>query len=350
MTSEAEPSPVPEARTREVTGRTRARDEPAAGRAYIPLFWRLFVPNATVLGAAGLVLVVEPANGRVIALAGGLLTLLVVNLVLMRRAFAPLAHLTSLMARVDPLQPGERIDVPGPASEVTVLADTFNAMLDRLELERRESGRRTLSAQEEERRNLAAELHDDIGQTVTAMVLQLERIAERSSGPVRDDAVDARDTAVGLVEGIRALARRLRPEALDTLGLASALTNLVDRLSSRTGLRIDRRIDRTLPALSPEAELVLYRVAQESLTNVLRHAAASRAMVSLTSDGDGESVTLVVEDDGKGFDASAVQHSGIRNMRERALLVGGELSIGARAGQGTRVRLRVGRDEQRAPA
>jgi two-component system sensor histidine kinase UhpB len=317
-------------------------------RSYIPLFWRLFVPNATVLGAACVVLMVQPANGRVIALVGGLVTLLAVNLVLMRRAFAPLVQLTALMARVDPLRPGERIDVPGPASEVTVLADTFNAMLDRLELERRESGRRELSAQEEERRNLAAELHDEIGQSVTALVLQLDRIAQRSSEPVRRDAAEARDSAIALVEDIRAIARRLRPEALDTLGLPSALTNLVDRISSQTGLRIERAISRDLPALTPEAELVIYRVAQESLTNVLRHAEASHARVALASDPDG--VVLSIEDDGHGFDADRAQESGVRHMRERAMLVGGELTVGRRPrGRGTLVRLRIGKDEERRP-
>jgi two-component system sensor histidine kinase UhpB len=318
-----------------------------AERSYIPLFWRLFVPNATVLAAASAVLAVEPANGRVIALGGGLVLLLAVNLVLMRRAFAPLAQLTSLMARVDPLRPGERITVPGPASEVSLLAGTFNAMLDRLEVERRESGRRTLSAQEDERRNLAAELHDDIGQTLTAMVLQLDRVAQRCDDAVRPDVADARDTAVALVEDIRSLARRLRPEALDTLGLVSAVTNLVDRLASQTGLRIERRIDRTLPALTPEADLVIYRVLQESLTNVLRHADATYASVTLTSDDDG--VVLVVADDGKGFDLQDVDQSGLRNMRERALLVGGTLAIAARPAGGTEIRLRIGREEHREP-
>jgi two-component system sensor histidine kinase UhpB len=248
------------------------------------------------------------------------------------------------MARIDPLRPGRRIEVPGPASEVSLLADAFNAMLDRLEQERRESGRRTLSAQEAERRKLAAELHDDIGQTLTAMVLQLDRIAQRSDDELKADAQDARNTAVALVDDVRALARRLRPEALDTLGLVSALTNLVDRLSSRTGLRIDRRIDRDLPELTPEADLVIYRVVQESLTNVLRHAGATRASVSLTRDAEG--VVLTVEDDGTGFDADAVAQGGIRIMRERALLVGGALTITPRAGGGTTVRLSVGPGEE----
>ena len=314
-------------------------------RTYIPLFWRLFVPNATVLGAACVVLTIEPANGRVIALAGGLLTMLVVNLVLMRRAFAPLARLTGVMARVDPLRPGQRIHVPGPDSEVTVLARTFNEMLDRLELERRDSGRRALSAQEAERRHVAAELHDEIGQSLTALVLQLSRVVDKSADGARSEAAAARDTTVQLVEDVRAIARRLRPDALDALGLPSALTSLAERLSERTGLPIERSVQRDLPALTPEAELVVYRVAQESLTNVVRHAGASKAWLSLLADAEG--VILTVRDDGSGFSADRVDHGGIRSMRERALLIGADLTIGPPPGAtGNQVQLRVGREEE----
>ena len=328
-----------------VTGLTGPSPSAPPERAYIPLFWRLFVPNATVLGAACVVLTVEPANGRVVALVGGLLTMLVVNVVLMRRAFAPLARLISLMSRVDPLRPGSRITVPGPGSEVTLLARTFNEMLDRLEAERRQSGRRALSVQEAERRHLAAELHDEVGQTLTALVLQLTRVAEQSTDGTREAAVDARDTALQLVDDVRAIARRLRPEALDALGLPAALTNLAERLTQRTGLPVERSVQRDLPSLTPEADLVVYRVAQESLTNVVRHAAATRAWLSLKADAEG--VVLSVRDDGTGFSPDDVEHGGIRNMRERALLVGGRLSIGPPPdGTGNLVELRVGWEEE----
>ena len=325
----------------------RMTPEPTASErgTYIPLFWRLFVPNATVLGAACVVLTIEPANGRVIALAGGLLTMLVVNLVLMRRAFAPLARLAGVMARVDPLRPGQRIRIPGPDSEVTLLAQTFNEMLDRLEVERRDSGRRALSAQEAERRHLAAELHYEIGQSLTALVLQLSRVVDKASDGARAEAADARDTTVQLVEDVRAIARRLRPDALDALGLPAALISLVERLSERTGLPIERSVQRDLPVLTPEAELVVYRVAQESLTNVVRHADASRAWLTLRADAEG--VVLTVRDDGSGFSPDRVDHGGIRSMRERALLVGADLAIGPPpVGNGNQVELRVGREEE----
>lgn len=325
-----------------MTGPPSASEEE---QRYIPLFWRLFVPNATVLGAACVVLMIEPANGRVVALVGGLLTMLVVNVVLMRRAFAPLARLTGLMGRIDPLRPGQRIHVPGPDSEVTLLAHTFNDMLDRLERERRDSGRRALSAQEAERRRLAAELHDDIGQTLTALVLQLSRVVDQSTDSAREAAVGARDTALELVDDVRAIARRLRPEALDALGLPAALTALTERFSERTGLPVERTVERALPPLTAEAELVVYRVAQESLTNVVRHAGASRAWLSLR--GDAEGVVLTVRDDGRGFTPADVEQGGIRYMRERALLVGAELTIGPPPrGNGNQVELRVGWEEE----
>jgi two-component system sensor histidine kinase UhpB len=307
----------------------------------ISLFWRLFLPNATVLAVASIVLMVQPANGRVLVLIGGLLTLLAVNLVLMRRAFAPLARLTRLMREIDPLRPGQRLPVLEPTSEVNELAGAFNEMLDRLERERRESARRALVERERERRHLARELHDEIGQTLTALGLQLDRLARRLAPEQRDEAIAARDAALGTVEDVRALAARLRPEGLDTLGLVPALTNLVERFSERIDMPIARELHRDLPPLSPEAELVVYRVAQESLTNVVRHARARHANVSLHADG--RHVVLSVQDDGVGIDGQ--QGSGIRGMRERALLVGADLRIRPRPdGPGTEVRLELDDD------
>src|SRR5881275_2764578 len=92
------------------------------GSRYIPLFWRIFIPNATVLGVAGVVLAAEPANGRVLVLLAGGLTLLAANVMIMRRSFGPLSRLAELMQRIDPLRPGQRVPVLGPPSEVTLVA------------------------------------------------------------------------------------------------------------------------------------------------------------------------------------------------------------------------------------
>jgi two-component system sensor histidine kinase UhpB len=309
---------------------------------YIPLFWRLFIPNATVLAAAGLVLHLEPANGRLPALVGGLAMMLVVNLVLMRRAVAPLVRLTELMRRVDPLQPGERIPPPRAESEASVLTEAFNEMLDRLETERRESMRRALSERESERRRVADELHDEIGQNLTALALQLDRLHKRAPEELRNDVADLREGVLATVEDVRGVVRTLRPEGLDALGLPAALTSLTTRLMQRTGIRIVRELERDLPALDDEQNLVLYRVAQESVTNAIRHGRASCIAVALSARG--QHVELTVRDDGVGIDEGAVAagDGGIRSMRERALSVGGRLAVGRRAdAPGTEVRLVV---------
>jgi two-component system sensor histidine kinase UhpB len=306
---------------------------------HVPLFWRLFVPNAVVLLGACIVLVVEPANGRIVALVGGLTVMLTVNLVLMRRSFAPLARLTTLMQEIDPLNPGRRLPVIGPRSEVTDLASAFNDMLDRLETERRESGYKALVAQEEERRRVALELHDEIGQQLTAQVLQLNRMVRNP--PTSDELEAAMAAAKQTLEDVRQLARRLRPEVLDTLGLVPAVRNLCDKIAESADLVVRRTLPSALPPMQDDAELVVYRVAQESLTNVARHARATEADVRLgVHDGELE---LTVADDGPGIapETAAGSAGGLRWMRERALLIGGRLEVGSGAAGGTQITLHV---------
>jgi two-component system, NarL family, sensor histidine kinase UhpB len=306
----------------------------------VSLFWRLLVPNIAVLLVAGIVLWLQPANGRPLALGGGVLAMTLVNAVLMRRAFAPLGRLTAVMNRIDPLRPGRRVPDEGPESEVTLLARSFNDMLDRLEDERRDSARRELAAQERERRRLARELHDEIGQNLTALSMRLARIAGDADPSVAAQVEEARGATLRTVEDVRRLAHRLRPVALDELGLAAALATLCTEMSHSTGLPIERDLPSDLPPLAPEVETVLYRVTQESLTNVVRHAGARSAEVSLTVAPDGDLV-LSVRDDGDGMPSAGAMNGGIRGMRERALLVGGELDVRSRRGAGTTVTLHL---------
>jgi two-component system sensor histidine kinase UhpB len=312
-----------------------------SGSPFIPLFWRLFVPNAAVLLGAGIVLMIQPANGRVVVLAGGLAVLLTVNLVLMRRAFAPLARLAGLMNAIDPLEPGRRLPAFGPESEVTRLTETFNEMLDRLETERRESGYRALVAEETERRRVAAELHDEIGQRLTALLLQIDRLSRAAPPELGEEFAGTLTATKETLEVVRGLARRLRPEVLDELGLVPALRNLCDRFEESTGLVVRRSLEPELPPLSPDAELVVYRVAQEALTNVVRHAGTDEANVALAA-RDGE-LELVVQDAGVGVGEHTAEDSagGIRGMRERALLIGARLEVVPGQPQGTDVRLHV---------
>jgi two-component system, NarL family, sensor histidine kinase UhpB len=303
----------------------------------MPLYLRVFLINATVLTLAAVALVVSPltvsfpvALTELVVLSTGLAAVLAVNYALLRRAFAPLARLARFMREVDPLRPGSRVPSEDADPEITDLTAAFNEMIERLESERRDSGLRALAAQEGERRRIALELHDEVGQALTAAMLRLE-------GAEMEEAKEGLREAL---EEVREIARRLRPEALDDLGLSNALRALVASLSRSARLDVTPEIDPDLPRLSPEQELVVYRVAQEALTNALRHSDAAGVRFSLTAE-PGE-VVLAVRDDGSGFDpATGSQGSGIRGMRERALLVRARLEVESTPGRGTAVRLRV---------
>jgi two-component system sensor histidine kinase UhpB len=262
--------------------------------------------------------------------------MLAMNFALLRRALSPLERLRAFMRSADPLRPGARAPVDDAVPELRAVTETFNEMVARLETERRDSSGRALAAQEGERLRIARELHDEVGQKLTAAMLQLE---SASGPPGKANLEDAREGVRESLDEVRFIARRLRPEALDHLGLPSALAALTNSFRGAGGLTIERRIDNSLPALDSNVELVLYRVAQEALTNVARHAGCDDARLVLRRVSDG--VELVVIDPGKGFDAHvAIEGAGIRGMRERALLVGAELEIGSVPGVGTSVRLR----------
>ena len=314
------------------------------------LFRRLFLAYAVVLAVAVAVLVLAPISVSVptalkelVIIVVGFVAMLLAYRVLLHRALAPLERLTGLMRRVDPLTPGQRLEAPGADEEVAALAEAFNDMLDRLEGERRESGQRALMAQEAERRRIARELHDEIGQVLTGLVLRSETLFRRAPDDLRDAIAELRESARHGAEEVREIAQRLRPEALDELGLQSALLALATGVAERAGLTVERALDASV-SLTPEQELVIYRVAQESLTNVVRHANAEHVELSLRGDGDG--VTLTVRDDGIGLPHDVDQHAnGIRGMRERALLVGATLTVRRVGGSGTEVVLRLPQGE-----
>jgi two-component system, NarL family, sensor histidine kinase UhpB len=310
----------------------------------VTLFWRIFSLNAVVLAAATVGLLLGPVTvstpvvlTEAVVLIAGLAAMLVANAVLLRLGLAPLARLTRTMSTVDLLRPGTRLPVTGSAG-IAALIRTFNAMLDRLEAERATSAGRALSAQEGERRRVAQELHDEIGQTLTAVLLELKRVADQAPAPVSDQLRQVQETTRNSLDEIRRIARRLRPGVLEELGLTSALRALAAEFST-AGLTVHRKIETDLPELGDDVELVLYRVAQEGLTNVARHSHARTATLTLRRDGD--DVELSIRDDGRGVGA-ATEGAGILGMRERALLIGAQLSFGPGAG-GTEVRLRVGR-------
>jgi len=310
----------------------------------VPLFWRLFAVNAIVLVLAFAGLVLAPvtvsapvAASELVVLAVGLACLLAVDVMLLRHALSPLDALADTMRRHDPLAPGARADVPGDP-DLAALANAFNDMLERLESERRESARQALILQEAERLRIARELHDEVGQTLTGVMLQVEGLAGAIPDELRDQLDVLRETARHGTEEVRRIARRLRPEALEELGLHSAMAALATGFEQQARIPIDRRIQAGL-RLSREQELVVYRVAQEALTNVVRHARAAHVTLDLRAGEDG--IVLTVRDDGRGLDTGDVATNGIRGMRERAMLIGASLTIESAPGQGTEVRLAI---------
>jgi two-component system, NarL family, sensor histidine kinase UhpB len=219
---------------------------------------------------------------------------------------------------------------------VAQLIETFNAMLTRLEIERGTSNARALAAQEAERHRIAQELHDEIGQGLTVVLLGLERAARNAPTDLAADLVLIQESARASLDEVRDVARRLRPGVLEDLGLVSALNALATDLTTHHSIHVRRGFAPGLPALTPETELVIYRVAQEALTNCARHSTADTVELSLARSGD--AVALRVADNGRGL-ADFSEGSGIRGMRERAMLVRGDLSISPRVGGGTQVRL-----------
>ena len=314
----------------------------------MPLFWRVSLTNALVFLIGTLVLAFSPAtvSSRVLAseavvLAVGFAVILVVNGLLLRSLLLPLDRLTHTMREVDLRTPGVRLHAAegGPAG---ALVEGFNDMVHRLEEERGASTAMALAAQEDERRRIAQELHDEVGQSLTVVLLGLRRARDRAEEldpALAELLASAQETTRGGLEEVRRIAQRLRPGMLEDLGLLASLSSLASDASQTAGIEVTRAFAPGLPPLDPATELVVYRVAQEALTNVVRHARASRAEVGLSKQGG--SLVLRVVDDGRGFGPRPVEGAGLQGMRERAQLVGGTLELRDREGGGTEVRLVV---------
>jgi two-component system, NarL family, sensor histidine kinase UhpB len=304
------------------------------------LLWKVFAANAIVFVVAVATLAWAPVTvhrvatpSELVVLGIGLVLMLAFDLALLRRAFKPLQRLAATMQTAETARPRNNADSYEDASaEVRALAEALGGMLDRLERERRDSALRELAAQERERLRIARELHDEVGQMLTAIALRAERAAEDAGATERSALLEISQTALGSLEDVRRIARELRPEVLDDLGLVNAVVALCGRVDRQPGIRVRRELDWGLPKLAPEVELVVYRVAQEALTNVLRHAAATEVVVELRRDGAG--VVLEVADNGRGLPAEVVER-GMRGMRERASVIDAELDVRVRPEGGT---------------
>jgi two-component system, NarL family, sensor histidine kinase UhpB len=273
----------------------RARTPAAA------LFRRVFLINGLIFVLGTLILALSPATvssriklTEIPVLIVGLAIMLTANALLLRRGLAPM-----------------------------------------LKSERSTASATALAAQENERQRIARELHDEIGQTLTVALLILKRAVDKAPAEIRTELADTQEAVRAGLDEVRSIARRLRPDALEDLGLNSALSALCTEFTQAAGISVVKHIAPQTDRLQHEVELVCYRIAQESLTNIARHADAGKAWLDLHADAD--QLTLRIADDGKG--GVAVEGAGINGMRERALLVNAALTITSPKGEGTEVRL-----------
>ena len=293
--------------------------------------------------AASLDLEVTDQRARFGLLAMTIVLALLVNMMMLRRRFGPLERLIERVEAIDPADP-QAFEAPHEArsvEEIDRLATSFRGLLERIEVERRRSGRLVLRAQEEERKRVARDLHDEVNQALTAILLRLEALSQ--------DAPEQLAAEIGAVKGLTnqamdellALARQLRPTALDDHGLVPAIDGQVRRFEEQTGIRAGFDARARAFALGEDQQVVIYRVAQEALSNVARHSGAARVEVGLRANGDG-TVELSVRDDGRGFDpADASGGLGLSGMAERARLVSGDFEIDSAPGEGAAVTLRL---------
>jgi len=328
----------------------------------LPLFYKILIANAAivVLGAIfGTTLTRHVLRGGsagvsttalvvLLSIAGVAVTVLV-NALILRLALSPLELLEQTAARV---QAGD-VDARVPASPVADrglerLMGTFNAMLDNLEVYRqrlRDVAARALTAEEEERKRIARELHDDTAQTLAALLVRLRLIRGLADDAAREESLEQLRTEVSAaLDRVRRFARGLRPPALDELGLVPALESHIRSLSETAGAAIRLDANAAERELTSQAELALYRITQEALSNAVRHSGAEHVLVRIAH---GEHwVTVTVQDDGKGFVVDRVLSSGqqglgLFGMQERAAYVGGRVAIQSRPGRGTTIRAEV---------
>ena len=316
----------------------------------MPLFWKSFLANAVTLSVAVLALALSPATVshplsslEGVVLGVGVVALSIVNWWLVRRILQPLGRLRIALDSLTSPDAGARVDTDVPG-EIADLGAAYNAMLDRLDAERENTVRQALIAQEEERRRVSSELHDEVGQALTGLLLRLSALAEVVPTSARSEFEDARESVRSTLHEVRSISARLRPGVLHELGLLAALRGLAHGVEDSAGLRVHLALPSTCE-LSPETELVIYRVAQESLTNVVRHAEATTAEVTLSMDE--HELVLVVADNGIGRLGPA--GTGLQGMRERARLVRARLVVDSVTDRGATVTLKIPIENARIP-
>ncbi|HEY3993771.1 MAG TPA: ATP-binding protein [Ktedonobacteraceae bacterium] len=330
-------------------------------------FWRLTLFEKVILVNA-LMLIIEALAGLWVTshsleshhylidttfIVGAMILSLGMTILLLRASFRPLFSLLQTIREISAGKTQARAADQSADTEIGELAQAFNRMLDRLESTRREQAMLILQAQEEERRRVALELHDESSQNLTALLVHTEILQQSLQVlPATSLTPEAREQlrtglqqlthlTQGTLESIRTLALQLRPAVLDDLGLLAALRWLAEDCRERLHISVDLHLEplcvNTYP---PLYEITLFRVAQESLTNVARHAQASAVSIELTQDA--AQVSLRIHDNGQGYEIAQRRAGlGIGGMQERLSLLNGSLSLHSEPGQGTTVLARL---------
>jgi two-component system sensor histidine kinase UhpB len=301
--------------------------------------------------AAGLDLDVRDQRWQFLILALSMILTLCVNLWMLQRRFRPLEMLIDRIEAIDPSGTGglELLGRP-PSEEIGRLSQSFTRLLNRIEEERRRSGQIAMQAQEDERGRLARDLHDEVNQALTAILLRLEALGQETPPERAEEVAELKRLVNQAMDELLALARQLRPAALDDHGLTPAVETQLKRFSARTGIEVRLHTEGQPDDLPDVVQTAIYRVTQEALANVARHAGATVVEVDMEANGGG-AVELRVRDDGAGFDPGAAARArrsgpgaglGLGGMAERARLIGGELDVRSAPGGGTSVTMKVG--------
>ncbi len=332
----------------------------------IPVFYRVLIANSLIIfvGATGGTWLASQLNTLpsastilVIFVTVGWLVSVALNFVVLQIAFRPLMELGKVMNRVQSGERTLRATITGVDPQADQLARTFNVMLETIDEANRLRATQILNAMEEERKRIARELHDETSQVLTSLLISLAILEESITTPeARSRISDTRKLAHQTLRAIRNLSIDLRPSALDDLGLLPALRWYIKEYQQKFTIDVDLQATAFRERLPTDVETALYRIIQESLTNVARHSQAHKVSVMLKEDIN--AVYATISDDGIGFDAEQLQKTpgpgqehgwGLVGMHERARLLDGLLKIDSQSGSGTIVRVRIPRPLPSSP-
>lgn len=323
----------------------------------LPVFYRVLIANSAIIfigATVGTWLATHLHNsplatgGLIIFITVGWLVSVAMNFVLLQIAFRPLMELGKVMSRVQAGERSQRALLMGDP-QADQLASTFNIMLETIDKSERQRATLILNAQEEERKRVARELHDETSQVLTSLLISLAILEESiTSETARSRITETRQLAHQTLRAIRSLSLDLRPSALDDLGLLPALRWYIKEYQQKFSIDIEFQSSGLKERLPTEMETALYRIVQEALTNAARHGQASQVRVTLIDDG--QIIRTTIADNGKGFDSDKLQKVpgagqergwGLVGMHERANLLGGTLEISSQAGKGTTIRASI---------